>query len=249
MAPPPARGTERREMADIAPRPGFAPTLNRASKARKIQTILEECSGGASPDWLVLDIGTGTGEISRVLGERFDVVSVDIVDQRTVTAGYGFAIARETLPFGSACFDAVVSNHVIEHVQDQELHLSEIARVLKPGGVGYLATPNRIWPWEVHYRVPFLHYLPRPAFERILSALGMFQEEIRLMSFRGLRRALERFFRVSIYSDRVMQDPQRYHLECFPWLAPVLKRTPLALMRWLALIHPTFIVVLERKEV
>jgi 2-polyprenyl-3-methyl-5-hydroxy-6-metoxy-1,4-benzoquinol methylase len=63
------------------------------------------------------------------------------------------------LPFPDEYFDVVVSNHVIEHVSDQQLHLSEIARVLKPNGVVYLATPNRLWPWEVHYRVLVLHYL------------------------------------------------------------------------------------------
>lgn len=47
-----------------------------------------------------------------------------------------------TLPFGTATFDLVVLVEVIEHVPDKHRLISEIARVLRPGGRLFLTTPN-----------------------------------------------------------------------------------------------------------
>ena len=51
-------------------------------------------------------------------------------------------------------FDTVVSFQVIEHIEDDALLLKEIHRVLKPGGIALLTTPNRKMsltrnPWHI----------------------------------------------------------------------------------------------------
>ena len=75
----------------------------------------------------LLDIGTGNGEIAKYLSEYFNVVSVDVVDQRVVQDGFKFVqVDGEELPFADKSFDVVVSNHVIEHVAKADLHLSQI---------------------------------------------------------------------------------------------------------------------------
>jgi SAM-dependent methyltransferase len=69
-----------------------------------------------------------------------------------------------SLPFEDDAFDVVLSNHVIEHVGDevqQLAHLAEIRRVLRPGGKGYLAVPNRWMLREPHYQLVFLSWWPR----------------------------------------------------------------------------------------
>lgn len=45
------------------------------------------------------------------------------------------------IPYGSASFDWVLCNHVLEHVPDDAKALREIFRVLKPGGLAILQTP------------------------------------------------------------------------------------------------------------
>ena len=45
------------------------------------------------------------------------------------------------LPFASEFFDAVLCNHVLEHVNDDGLALAELYRVLKPGGFAILQVP------------------------------------------------------------------------------------------------------------
>jgi Methylase involved in ubiquinone/menaquinone biosynthesis len=54
------------------------------------------------------------------------------------------------IPFEAAEFDAVIANHVLEHVTDDQKALSEILRVLRPGGWAILQTPfssklHRTW--------------------------------------------------------------------------------------------------------
>lgn len=118
----------------------------------------------------MLEIGTGSGGIAHYFAAhasgRFTVDAVDVADQRLVSDGYRFTLVSGTsLPFPDAAFDVVLSNHVIEHVGDrsaQRAHLDELARVLRPDGVGYLAEPNRWMLFEPHYRLVFLSWLPRP---------------------------------------------------------------------------------------
>ncbi|HET9034257.1 MAG TPA: methyltransferase domain-containing protein [Dokdonella sp.] len=45
------------------------------------------------------------------------------------------------MPFDEGTFDLVIANHVLEHVDDDLKALSEIRRVLKPGGHAILQTP------------------------------------------------------------------------------------------------------------
>ncbi|MCA6078119.1 class I SAM-dependent methyltransferase [Fulvivirga sedimenti] len=56
--------------------------------------------------------------------------------------------------FESASFDSIVSFQVIEHIRDDHAYLQELYRVLKPGGVALLTTPNRKMslsrnPWHI----------------------------------------------------------------------------------------------------
>lgn len=64
----------------------------------------------------------------------------------------------EKLPFADASFDAAVATAIIEHVPNPEKFVTEIRRVLRPGGICVLTTP-----------VPF--------FEEIASKLGFLKED------------------------------------------------------------------------
>lgn len=139
---------------------------SRHAKALKIERLLGLAT---MPQPLhLLEIGTGAGGIAHYFAThpqlRCEVNAVDVVDNRQVAEGYTFRqVQGVELPFADASFDVVISNHVIEHVGDasaQARHLTEIRRVLKPGGVGYLAVPNRWMLVEPHYRLMFLSWWP-----------------------------------------------------------------------------------------
>ncbi|WP_417472407.1 class I SAM-dependent methyltransferase [Luteimonas mephitis] len=140
---------------------------SRSWKAEKIARLLG-LSTRKQPIRL-LEIGTGSGGIAHWFAHhpqlRCEVVAVDVCDNRQLHEGYAFQqVEGVDLPFEEASFDVVISNHVIEHVGDaqaQARHLSEIRRVMKPDGVGYLAVPNRWMLTEPHYRLKFLSWRPR----------------------------------------------------------------------------------------
>jgi SAM-dependent methyltransferase len=139
---------------------------SRNAKARKIETLLD--LGAKQQTIRLLEVGTGAGGIAHYFGTharlRCDVTAVDVEDCRQVRDGYRFVqVAGVQLPFADCSFDAVISNHVIEHVGDaeaQSMHLRELRRVLDAGGIGYLAVPNRWQIVEPHYGLAFLSWLP-----------------------------------------------------------------------------------------
>lgn len=140
---------------------------SRNRKALKIERLLD--MAGHKQPLNMLEIGTGSGGIAHYFGThqrlRCEVTAVDVSDNRLVHEGYSYRqVQGVELPFDAASFDVVISNHVIEHVGDakaQAHHLAEIRRVMKPGGDGYLAVPNRWMLTEPHYRLMFLSWWPR----------------------------------------------------------------------------------------
>lgn len=140
---------------------------SRDLKAIKIARLIG--AGIGQPPRRMLEIGTGSGGISYYFGKAgamgWDVEAIDVEDVRLVADGYKFTMVQGVvLPFADASFDVVLSNHVIEHVgdaQQQTRHLAELARVLRPEGIGYLAVPSRWMPLEPHYRLPFLSWFPQ----------------------------------------------------------------------------------------
>jgi SAM-dependent methyltransferase len=105
------------------------------------------------PQWQCLDAACGSGYGSSFLAER--VRSVDGVD---VDSGaiefakatyqksnliYHCADLQATLPFADGTFDAISSFETLEHVSNQTKMISEFRRVLKPGGVLVISTPDR----------------------------------------------------------------------------------------------------------
>jgi len=141
---------------------------SRDCKALKIERLLDLAH---RPQPLrLLEIGTGSGGIAHYFAThpelRCEVTAVDVVDSRLVRDGYIYRqVEGVELPFPEANFDAVVTNHVIEHVGDsdaQHRHLEEVHRVMKPDGIGYLAVPNRWMLTEPHFQLKFLSWWPHP---------------------------------------------------------------------------------------
>lgn len=96
----------------------------------------------------VLDVGCGSGDILNELRRlRWRVEGVDPDPQavRLAARNYGLDVevgTVETRDYPPDHFDAVIASHVIEHVYDPVSFLKECWRVLRPGGILVIATPN-----------------------------------------------------------------------------------------------------------
>ena len=145
-------------------------------------------------DWVawegrrVLEIGTGVGTDARNLIGRGAVYQGINVDQGSVDATarafevYGVSgnvrqCSATELDFPDNSFDVVYSFGVLHHIPDVNRAVSEITRVLKPGGELLVMVYNRS---SINYRIEilvlrrlFVRLLGIPGFIRLLGMLGM----------------------------------------------------------------------------
>ncbi len=107
----------------------------------------------------VLEIGTGTGYgVDIIAPHAVQYVTLDKCRSEELPempSNVEFVqCAVPPLPFEDECFDCVVSFQVIEHIRRDKEFVSEVWRVLKPGGKFIVSTPNRPMsltrnPWHV----------------------------------------------------------------------------------------------------
>lgn len=102
------------------------------------------------PDDRALDLGSGAGDFTALLAEAgahatgVDVAEAALDRARTRNAGLDFRLAPidGQLPLEDNAFDLVWASEVIEHIADTARWLSEVRRVLAPGGRLLLTTPS-----------------------------------------------------------------------------------------------------------
>lgn len=97
----------------------------------------------------LLEIGCGEGRGVSLLEDRVDSYSgldkikevVDNLSEEYPKAEFKQSVIPP-LPYPDNSFDSVISFQVIEHIKDDKRYLKEIYRVLKPGGIALITTPN-----------------------------------------------------------------------------------------------------------
>jgi SAM-dependent methyltransferase len=155
------------------------------------------------------------------------VYGIDISEPTLTRARAAFGSAPEAchgavadvreLPFRDASFDAIYSMGTIEHFDETERAVSEMARVLKPGGTVIVGVPNRY--------DPFL----RPLLSSALQALGLYAYGYeKSYSRRALRHMLERAGLAVVDETAILFIPgwlRMLDLACHAWCRPLSRIT------------------------
>lgn len=117
----------------------------------------------------VLDLGAGAGILPQMnfRGLAREVCGVDLDPRVTQNPmlDEGRLADANSIPYEDERFDLVFSDNVLEHLDQPLLVFKEVARVLKPGGVYLVKTPNK---W--HY-VPTIARLTPHAFHAYIAGL------------------------------------------------------------------------------
>lgn len=143
-----------------------------------------------------LDLGCGDGRLGAEL-DAVELTAADVSPVALARARRRLPEARVVelepdapLPLGDGGFDLVLCAETIEHVRDVQLLLSEIRRVLRPGGTLALTTPaNLPVGRRPHPLSPHLRFLTRRSLRRLLDELGFEVESLRRRSGTLLVRA------------------------------------------------------------
>jgi ubiquinone/menaquinone biosynthesis C-methylase UbiE len=130
----------------------------------------------------IIDCGCGGGEYVRALATcGADSWGIEFSREKLENARLsGRKINRvhvgdiQKIAFGNGEFDLALVNEVLEHVPDDKMGLGEVYRILKPGGLLIVFSPNRLYPFETHgvyfrgshrklpHYTPFVPYIPVP---------------------------------------------------------------------------------------
>jgi ubiquinone/menaquinone biosynthesis C-methylase UbiE len=156
---------------------------------RRAPADLADWLGSLEPARNALDVGCGDGVLSAAIrAERLTLADVSAVALERASRRLPQAELAELepdgpLPFADGSFDLVVCTETLEHVRDVQLLLSEIRRVLSPGGRLAVTTPaHRSLMGAPDPLSPHLRFFTRSSLGALLDALGF---DVRTLRRRG----------------------------------------------------------------
>jgi len=123
-------------------------------KARRIK-IKTWARGNISLGGHILDVGSAAGLHTLMLidlgfhaeGLEYSDEGIEIQNKKKIPVTQGDA---RNLPWADSSFDGVICMDVLEHIDDDDLALHEILRVLKPGGRFLISVPAYMSLWSNH---------------------------------------------------------------------------------------------------
>ena len=120
-------------------------------------------------------------------------------------------VGPDGLPFPDNHFDLLFCSAVVEHVGDRNRQRRFISEALRVSKGFFFSTPNRMFPLEFHTLLPFVHWLPQSAHQRVLQAMGKEfwaqTDNLNLLTARSLRRLFPSCSALTVKSLRLFGLP------------------------------------------
>jgi len=213
------------------PQQGVTPDSLLALHAAGYRAVIERLGPGR-----LLDVGCGQGfESVGLVGQDRPVVGVDYSAEATRVAAARFGaegllvacMDALELGFTGGSFDSVCSSHLIEHFEQPEAHVEEIARVLADDGAAFFLTPNGPADFENPFHV---HLFGR---EELSELLGRHFEEVWLGGVDAVPRVKADFAARRAKADRLLgldvfdlrhRIPRKWYLSAYTRLLPLAYR-------------------------
>lgn len=187
----------------------------RAGQQRRLEMIVH--AAGERVRGCILENGCGVGMYvehltpfgGTVIGLEYDL---ERATEARKNSSHIVNAAGESVPFPSSTFDLILSHEVLEHVQDDRAAVSEMIRLLKPGGRAVIFVPNRGYPFETHgiywngkYSFGnklFVNYLPRGFRDKLAPHVRVYSKMDLQELFAGLPvRLIERTIIFGAYDN------------------------------------------------
>jgi len=159
-----------RQLTGERPQQGVTPDSLLALHAAGYRTVIERLGPGT-----MLDVGCGQGFESarflapgrRVVGADYSAEAVEAASRTYGAAGLETAQMNAlALGFAEGSFAWGCSSHLIEHFDDPEGHVAELARVLRDDGTAFFLTPNAPADFENPFHI---HLFEPPELRALLS--------------------------------------------------------------------------------
>lgn len=141
---------------------------------RRRFTLFRDFVAGLPRPLTVLDVGGSEafwGQMGMGEAERVQITILNRSPSRAGKTPRIVAGDARGLPFADQAFDVVFGHSVIEHLGSREGQVRMAAEVRRVGQHYFVQTPNRNFPVEPHFLMPFIQFLPVEGRARVLLAL------------------------------------------------------------------------------
>ena len=146
-------------------------TLDRFAATKRAVTAAVQYFGLPSRRWNVADIGCGVAaqcamwarDGHAVFGVDINAPLIELGRERIAAAKLEVELtvgSATQLPWPDATMDICLCPELLEHVAEWQQVVHEAVRVLKPGGVLYLSTTNRLCPVQEEFALPGYSWYP-----------------------------------------------------------------------------------------
>ena len=221
----------RKRLTGERPMEGVTPDSLLALHAAGYRTVIERLGSGT-----MLDVGCGQGfESARflaadrsVVGADYSAEAVEFARRRFGTDGLEVAqMDALALGFAGGSFDWACSSHLIEHFDDPEGHVRELARVLDHRGTVFFLTPNAPAdfenPFHIHlFEPPELRALLERYFEEV-TVQGMDAVPHVKADFTARREKAQKVLRLDVFDLR-HRIPRSWYIGAYTRILPVAYR-------------------------